>query len=387
MKGVCKIKILRVLLAALLILQCSTMFQICSFGVTVNEIRYIFNQQMMDNGDIQNSDYTTDNIAEIHKNIELVSIAKEQGLPICMDKEVNEAIEDVKRAVFQKSDEYYKLIVTGEKVKDIFRVKTELESVLNEADKLEKSGKDLNMPVIDSKYFELKAKIEREIEQYNTNIDIGEIGENLKPPLTSDLEIVSIFGDNNYGLGIQTKKGEYILSQWDGVVAGKYSSVNQGNIIEIQHGNGLTTRYINVGDMYITEGEIVKQYDIIGVSNTYPETTSLCFEVWLDNKAINPILIYGSKGIEAYNAYVKNENRENYTYSNSDSKPRESQTETKDRENNAQNNNDTENKKYEFGFYTIIPKVYDMEYEDLPPDVIVPKLPDNYQRPEPGIIN
>ena len=84
------------------------------------------------------------------------------------------------------------------------------------------------------------------------------------------------------------------------ILSGKVTNIKEdellGNIIEIEHKNGLVTIYENVKDIIIKEGDEISQGEVIAKSansniddnNQY----SLHFEVYKDNTLINPETLY-----------------------------------------------------------------------------------------------
>lgn len=84
------------------------------------------------------------------------------------------------------------------------------------------------------------------------------------------------------------------------ILSGKVTNIKKdeilGNIIEIEHKNGLVTIYENVKDIKVSEGDEVNQGDVIAISensniddnNQY----SLHFEVYKDNSLVNPITLF-----------------------------------------------------------------------------------------------
>lgn len=84
------------------------------------------------------------------------------------------------------------------------------------------------------------------------------------------------------------------------VYDGKVISVKEddllGNVIEIEHDDGIKSLYQSLNDVKVKEGDIVKQGDIIatsGVSNLFKdEENALYFEIINDDYNINPLLCY-----------------------------------------------------------------------------------------------
>lgn len=97
--------------------------------------------------------------------------------------------------------------------------------------------------------------------------------------------------ENHYGLDIVTKPDETIKSTLDGTVIFSGFSVDDGNIIEIQHSNNLTSIYKHNSVLLKKTGERVKAGDAISVVGNTGEKSKgphLHFELWFDGQPINP---------------------------------------------------------------------------------------------------
>lgn len=76
----------------------------------------------------------------------------------------------------------------------------------------------------------------------------------------------------------------------NGVVSKAGWSGGYGNLIEIDHGNGLKTRYGHLSKIEIQEGDTIQRGQEIGLIGTTGRSTGphLHFEVRVNDKAINP---------------------------------------------------------------------------------------------------
>jgi len=92
------------------------------------------------------------------------------------------------------------------------------------------------------------------------------------------------------GIDIVEKEGAPVKVVIDGVVDSVGYDEELGNTVKISHGNGLTTVYAHLKDVYVKEKETVKQGFIIGtIGNTgLSKTAHLHFEIWKDGKAEDP---------------------------------------------------------------------------------------------------
>jgi len=92
------------------------------------------------------------------------------------------------------------------------------------------------------------------------------------------------------GLDIAAHKGTDILATADGVVTFSGRKGLMGNMVVIDHGHGMVTRYAHIHKTLKKRGEAVKRGDIIGlVGNTGRSTGShLHYEVLLNGIQVNP---------------------------------------------------------------------------------------------------
>ncbi len=92
------------------------------------------------------------------------------------------------------------------------------------------------------------------------------------------------------GLDIANRKGTEILATADGVVSFVGKKGNLGNIVVIDHGHGLTTRYAHLDKTLQKRGERVKRGERIAHMGNSGRSTGphLHYEVWLNGIPVNP---------------------------------------------------------------------------------------------------
>lgn len=92
------------------------------------------------------------------------------------------------------------------------------------------------------------------------------------------------------GVDISCRYGQPILAPADGVVsyAGFYSGY--GRLIEIDHGNGITTRYGHLSGFAITDGQSIRKGQVIGYVGMSGRSTGahLHYEVRIHDTPVNP---------------------------------------------------------------------------------------------------
>jgi murein DD-endopeptidase MepM/ murein hydrolase activator NlpD len=93
------------------------------------------------------------------------------------------------------------------------------------------------------------------------------------------------------GIDLAGPMGTSIYATADGVV-GRTEWVNgYGNLVELDHGHGIQTRYGHLSRSLVAAGQHVKRGDLIALMGSTGRSTGshLHYEVRLDGKAVNPI--------------------------------------------------------------------------------------------------
>jgi murein DD-endopeptidase MepM/ murein hydrolase activator NlpD len=102
------------------------------------------------------------------------------------------------------------------------------------------------------------------------------------------------FGGRGYefhsGMDIDGNRGDLIAAPANGTVIKADWEGGYGNLIEIDHGNGLTTRYGHLSKVGVQVGDTVQRGQLIGLIGSTGRSTGphLHYEVRLNDKPINP---------------------------------------------------------------------------------------------------
>ncbi len=102
------------------------------------------------------------------------------------------------------------------------------------------------------------------------------------------------FGGRSYefhaGMDIDGDKGDLIVAPANGVVLKAGWQGGYGYMIEIDHGNGLSTRYGHLSKLEVKKGDTIQRGQLIGLIGSTGRSTGphLHYELRLDDKAINP---------------------------------------------------------------------------------------------------
>jgi murein DD-endopeptidase MepM/ murein hydrolase activator NlpD len=92
------------------------------------------------------------------------------------------------------------------------------------------------------------------------------------------------------GIDFSAAHGEPIYATAAGMVSHAGKSGAYGNLVTINHGSGLETRYAHISKILVTRGDIVKKNDLIAyVGNTGRSTgPHLHYEIRLNKKSLDP---------------------------------------------------------------------------------------------------
>jgi murein DD-endopeptidase MepM/ murein hydrolase activator NlpD len=100
------------------------------------------------------------------------------------------------------------------------------------------------------------------------------------------------------GIDISAPKGTEIEAAGDGVVVETGRESGYGNVIVIDHGYGIETKYGHLSGIYVVAGQEVKRGEVIGTVGTTGRTTGphLHYEVLVYQTPVNPAQFLGSSG-------------------------------------------------------------------------------------------
>jgi murein DD-endopeptidase MepM/ murein hydrolase activator NlpD len=93
------------------------------------------------------------------------------------------------------------------------------------------------------------------------------------------------------GLDIDGQKGDVVMAPASGTVVKAGWQGGYGNMIEVDHGNGLLTRYGHLSKIEVAIGDSITRGQEIGLIGSTGRSTGphLHFEIRLGTKAINPL--------------------------------------------------------------------------------------------------
>ena len=97
--------------------------------------------------------------------------------------------------------------------------------------------------------------------------------------------------DFHPGLDISADKGDPVYATADGTVTNASAAGNYGNLVVIDHGYGLETRYGHLSVFKVKQGQALRRGDLIGLVGSTGRATSahLHYEVRANGKILNPL--------------------------------------------------------------------------------------------------
>jgi murein DD-endopeptidase MepM/ murein hydrolase activator NlpD len=97
--------------------------------------------------------------------------------------------------------------------------------------------------------------------------------------------------DFHPGLDISADRGEPVLATADGVVASAGQQASYGNLVVVEHGYGIVTRYGHLSRFAVMAGEEVHRGQVIGYVGSTGRSTSphLHYEILVNGQLTNPM--------------------------------------------------------------------------------------------------
>ena len=103
--------------------------------------------------------------------------------------------------------------------------------------------------------------------------------------------------DFHPGLDISSPQGEPVLAPADGIVSSANFSGNYGNLIVLDHGFGIITRYGHLSRFAVMNGQQVRRGAVIGFVGTTGRSTSphLHYEILVNGQQTNPLRLLAQR--------------------------------------------------------------------------------------------
>ena len=103
--------------------------------------------------------------------------------------------------------------------------------------------------------------------------------------------------DFHPGLDISANRGDQVLSPATGTVYMAAWNGSYGNMVAIDHGYGIVTKYGHLSRFAVMNGQQVNRGDVIGFVGSTGRSTSphLHYEIWVNGKLTNPMKLLASQ--------------------------------------------------------------------------------------------
>lgn len=134
-----------------------------------------------------------------------------------------------------------------------------------------------------------------EMDRVPTGIPVSMLQARMSSPFGWRVHPITRASRLHTGLDFAAPKGTPIYAASNGVVSSSGYVSGYGNLIEIDHGSGVTTVYAHNNENLVEAGDIVSRRQMIArIGNTGNSTgPHLHFEVRIDGIAIDPMLVLG----------------------------------------------------------------------------------------------
>jgi murein DD-endopeptidase MepM/ murein hydrolase activator NlpD len=99
------------------------------------------------------------------------------------------------------------------------------------------------------------------------------------------------------GLDISAGHREPVVATADGLVTTASAAGNYGNLVVIDHGFGISTKYGHLSRFAVLAGQPVRRGDVIGYVGSTGRSTNphLHYEVWVNGRLTNPMRLLGPR--------------------------------------------------------------------------------------------
>ena len=210
---------------------------------------------------------------------------------------------------------YYEIALNDEEIEKVNTIE-DAENLVNEI-KEENSDEDLDSTILEKDTqeeeeagtqdiqlakTELQAKVAEVIEQkeeqerIDAMPDVNGIKLAVTPisgTITSRYGVSSSIRKSTHtGLDVAAKTGTDIKVVSDGTVTFAKYNGSYGNLVKVEHGNGVETWYAHTSKMYVSVGDVVKAGDVIAAVGSTGNSTGphLHFEIRINGEDVNPQL-------------------------------------------------------------------------------------------------
>lgn len=284
---------------AIVLIKYKPMYEVKISG---EEVGYIKNKNTF-NKEIEESieNYSNKNIEKVSlttkpeyelKLVEKTKESNESEVIIALQKDVEITYKYYEIAFEDKSIEKVDTLETAENIVNNIKEVTEGETNLAINEKTTTNIEEMNTNTLEVAKTNIIEKLDIDTTKAISNINGIKIA---TLPITGTIssryaESSSIRSSTHTGLDIAAKTGTPIKVIAKGKVTFAAKSGAYGNLVKVDHGNGLETWYAHTSKMYVKPGQEVKAGDVIAaVGNTGNSTgPHLHLEVRINGQHVNP---------------------------------------------------------------------------------------------------
>lgn len=237
-----------------------------------------------------------------------------------VDKELKTSEEEIAKNVVQEdivvTYKYYEIalndkiidsvntIEEAEEVINTVKEENEEELNLNVIEKYTNNSDEINTSEIEIAKVDAKAKVSEEIEEEKKQKEEEERINNMPSingiklavlPITGTISSrygvsSSIRSSTHTGLDIAAPQGTPIKAVAEGTVTCASYNGSYGNLVKIDHGNGIETWYGHTSKMYVTVGQKVEAGEVIAAVGSTGNSTGphLHLEIRINGQHVNP---------------------------------------------------------------------------------------------------
>ena len=289
------------------------------FAYTVDDLRDMVGKNRLD-GDYTQSEI--DIIINQYQQIERANskVALFEGLMKPEEREkLREEYNNLQKDFDLATEELSRTFQSGKPLKDVLSCKSNLENIITKMVRFQDRGFNVEIEYIPNVWEEEYNKVQNILQKVEKDkYEIGDLGDSLEAPLETGIYLTSIFGmrlnpiskdslSMHNGIDLFAEEGTNVYSLWNGVVSNVYNSESNGLTIEISHGPNMKSYYSHLSQSLVKIGSKINKGDKIALTGHSNENkTYLHFGVYLDGEYVNPLMLFGDKGLRALRAYVSN---------------------------------------------------------------------------------
>lgn len=284
---------------AIVLIKYKPMYEVKISG---EEVGYIKNKNAFSK-EIEESieNYSNKNIEKVSltskpeyelKLVERTKESNESEVIIALQKDVEITYKYYEIAFEDKSIEKVDTLETAENIVNNIKEVTEGETNLTINEKTTTNIEEMNTNTLEVAKTNIIEKLDIDTTKAISNINGIKIA---TLPVTGIISsrygaASSIRSSAHTGLDIAAKTGTPIKVIAKGTVTFAAQSGSYGNLVKVDHGNGLETWYAHTSKMYVTPGQKVKAGDVIALVGSTGNSTGphLHLEIRINGKHVNP---------------------------------------------------------------------------------------------------